>query len=185
MTIYYAASVSGFYNSAIHGDAIPTDAVEISADEHAALLADQSAGKVIEADADGHPVAVDPPPLSLNERRAAALTRINSGGEAAMASLRANYPESEVMSWSQQTKEADALEANPNATTPLLTAIATARGLSVADLAARVRAKTAAYALASGQIIGQRQALEDTLMAIDLQAADAAAQLEAIQWPAA
>jgi hypothetical protein len=41
--------------------AIPSDAVEITATEHAALLADQSAGKIIRAGNDGKPVAVDPP----------------------------------------------------------------------------------------------------------------------------
>ncbi|MCG9032691.1 hypothetical protein [Laribacter hongkongensis] len=164
---------------------IPADAVEITAEQHAELLAAQSAGKIITADADGNPIATDPPPPSLDDLRAAALTRINTGCEKAMEMLRANYPDSEVMSWSQQTREADALDANPNATTPLLTAIATVRGLSIADLAARVRAKTAAYAVASGQIIGQRQALEDALGGIDLKADDAAAKLEAIQWPAA
>lgn len=41
---------------------IPADAVEISAAEHAALLAAQSAGQIIQADAGGKPIAADPPP---------------------------------------------------------------------------------------------------------------------------
>lgn len=40
---------------------IPGDAVEITDAEHAALLAAQTAGKVIQGDATGRPVAVDPP----------------------------------------------------------------------------------------------------------------------------
>lgn len=59
--MYYSANTGGFYDAAIHGKNIPADAVEISADEHAALLAAQSSGKVIQADKDGKPVAVDPP----------------------------------------------------------------------------------------------------------------------------
>lgn len=59
--MFYSKSTGGFYNRAIHGDNIPADAVEITDSEHTALLAEQSAGKVIRADKDGNPVAVDPP----------------------------------------------------------------------------------------------------------------------------
>jgi hypothetical protein len=55
----YAKSTGGFYEEAIHGDAIPEDAVEVSAAEHAALFAAQAEGKVITADASGRPVATD------------------------------------------------------------------------------------------------------------------------------
>lgn len=60
--MFYAQSTGGFYDAAVHGGNIPADAVEITRDEHAALLSAQSAGKRIEADANGYPVAVDPPP---------------------------------------------------------------------------------------------------------------------------
>ena len=59
--MFYAKSTGGFYDRAIHGDAIPADAVEISEAVHAALLEAQSSGKVIQADQSGHPLAVDPP----------------------------------------------------------------------------------------------------------------------------
>lgn len=58
---YYSKQTGGFYDSAIHGDNIPADAVEITAELHAVLLAGQSAGKRIVADADGLPVLADPP----------------------------------------------------------------------------------------------------------------------------
>lgn len=59
--MFYSKETGGFYDLAIHA-AIPPDAVEITQDEHTALLAAQSAGKRITADAIGRPVAVDPPP---------------------------------------------------------------------------------------------------------------------------
>lgn len=59
--MFYSKATGGFYDAAIHGDTIPADAVEITADEHAELLAAQSFGKVIQADKDGKPVVVDPP----------------------------------------------------------------------------------------------------------------------------
>lgn len=60
--MFYAKSTNGFYDEAIHGDNIPTDAVEITTEEHATLLEGQSQGKLIQADANGRPVLVDPPP---------------------------------------------------------------------------------------------------------------------------
>jgi hypothetical protein len=60
--MFYSAQTRGFYDPAIHGDNIPADAVEITAEQHAALLEGQSQGKVIAADANGHPILQDPPP---------------------------------------------------------------------------------------------------------------------------
>lgn len=57
----YSKTTGGFYDEAIHGDAIPDDAVEITADEHAALLAGQTHGKRIVADANGFPMLADQP----------------------------------------------------------------------------------------------------------------------------
>ncbi|BBH11692.1 phage tail assembly chaperone [Chromobacterium haemolyticum] len=62
--MYYSKSTGGFYDPVIHGEAIPSDAVEITTEEHAALLSAQSAGKVIRAGEDGKPLSVDPPPLT-------------------------------------------------------------------------------------------------------------------------
>lgn len=65
--MFYAKSTGGFYDGAIHGDNIPVDAVEITAEEHAALLEGQSQGKLIQADAAGRPVLVDPPPPAAEQ----------------------------------------------------------------------------------------------------------------------
>ena len=60
--MYYSRSKQGFYESSIHGAAIPADAVEITLSQHAALLDAQASGKRIVPDANGYPVAQDPPP---------------------------------------------------------------------------------------------------------------------------
>lgn len=113
----------------------------------------------------------------LTAAKAARLAQINTACEAAVAELAASYPAGEVQSWPQQVREAEAALANPAAATPLLTAISTARGLDVAELAVRVQAKTAAYAAASGALIGRRQAAEDRLGA-----ATTAAEAESVTW---
>lgn len=59
--MFYSKSTGGFYDTANHGDNIPSDAVEITSDLHAALLDGQSQGKIITADANGFPVLADPP----------------------------------------------------------------------------------------------------------------------------
>lgn len=115
--------------------------------------------------------------------RARQLASIKTRATELLASLSASYPDGEVQSWAQQTREAEALAADPQASAPLLTAIAAARGLAVTELASRVLTKVEAYAAASGAIIGQRQALEDAISAVDLAAPDAPEQLAAIQWP--
>ena len=81
--MFYAKSTGGFYDTAIHGDNIPADAVEITADEHAALLAGQSAGKRIAAGVDGRPALADPPAptaAEIWERIKAERDRRKTGG---------------------------------------------------------------------------------------------------------
>ena len=65
--MYYSKTTSGFYDTAIHGDNIPSDAVEITPAVHAALLEGQSHGKAIIADVNGHPVLQDPPPPTAEQ----------------------------------------------------------------------------------------------------------------------
>src|SRR5690554_1861716 len=60
--MFYSAKTGGFYAREIHGDNIPEGAVEITPEQHAALLQGQSDGKVIAADENGCPVLIDPPP---------------------------------------------------------------------------------------------------------------------------
>ena len=59
--MFYSKSTGGFYDAAIHGENIPADAVEITVEQHAALLGAQANGKRIGADEGGNPVAIDPP----------------------------------------------------------------------------------------------------------------------------
>lgn len=84
--MFYAQSTSGFYDRAIHGDSIPTDAVEITAEEHQALLAGQSSGKRIVADVAGRPYLADPPAPTLDELKTAKNTEINAARATANAS---------------------------------------------------------------------------------------------------
>ncbi|OAM27786.1 DUF4376 domain-containing protein [Eikenella sp. NML01-A-086] len=61
MTLYYSQSTGGFYDDQIHST-VPDDAVAISPEQHAALLAGQSGGQVIMPGKDGKPVLAEQPP---------------------------------------------------------------------------------------------------------------------------
>ena len=59
--MFYSKTTSGFYSRDIHGDNIPEDAVEITAEQHAALIEGQSQGKLIQSDETGYPFLADQP----------------------------------------------------------------------------------------------------------------------------
>ena len=63
---YYAKSTGGFYDSTIH-TAWPEDAVRITDELHATLLAGQSGGQVIMPDKDGKPVLTSKAPSHLHQ----------------------------------------------------------------------------------------------------------------------
>lgn len=61
--MFYSSSTKGFYSQDMHGNEIPSDAVEITTEEHAVLINGQSSGKIIAADETGRPVLVEPKSL--------------------------------------------------------------------------------------------------------------------------
>ncbi len=74
--IRYSATTGGFYHAAIHGDALPADAVVISEARHRELLDAQAAGRRIVAGAKGRPeLATEraPTKAQLLERATAAI----------------------------------------------------------------------------------------------------------------
>ncbi|WP_368565476.1 tail fiber assembly protein [Pseudoxanthomonas sp. UTMC 1351] len=101
-TIYYSAASGGFYRSDIH-EHIPHDAVAISADEHAALLDAQTAGKRIQPNAAGHPVAQAPAPPTAEQQAAQHRHRRDRLLEASDIRLLSDYPQTqaELNAWLQ------------------------------------------------------------------------------------
>lgn len=56
MKIYYSQTTNGFYVDEIHGDKMPSDTVEISAEKHSELLSKQNEGFMIVSDSNGYPI---------------------------------------------------------------------------------------------------------------------------------
>lgn len=103
------------------------------------------------------------PEVKLALAKVTKLQEINMGCQVALAALTPTYPERELLTFDKQEAEARAYQENSGANVPLLKALAAARGITVDDLAARVLAKSEAFAVASGALIGQRQRMEDLL----------------------
>lgn len=80
----YSKSANGFYDSEIHGDNIPADAVEITEEKHVALLEGQSQGKIISADENGYPILTDPPKPTAEQIKQAQLALVGAACAAAI-----------------------------------------------------------------------------------------------------
>ena len=106
------------------------------------------------------------PQKPLEEAKAEKLAEINAACDRILSDAASTYPETEILTFDQQTAEAKAYLASGHAEdVPLLFAMAQERGLPLDELAKRVIAKHQAFSLLSGTVIGQRQALEDRLNA--------------------
>ena len=83
--------------------------------------------------------------------------------------LGGEYTDGERSSWNQQRTEAIAYTTDNTTATPLLSVIATARGITVAELAAKIVENAAAYDVAYGELLGKYQKNKDILTSIDLE----------------
>ena len=99
----------------------------------------------------------------LADAKSTKLSEINTVTDATIAVLTETYPDREIATFDKQESEARAYVAEPMSSTPFLSALAVARGIPLSDLVRRVITKADDFAVASGSIIGQRQALEDRL----------------------
>ena len=161
--------------------------MEISQDKYIELLNGQAQGKQIIADKTGNPVLIDPQPSAahvlnletltweispekltalLTERKNAVLLRLAAKADELKNGLLVGYPQTEIESFYRQEKEALAWQADHNTPTPMLSQIARVRGVPLEVLISKVIEKSAQFAVAIGIIIGQRQAFEDRLMAV-------------------
>lgn len=87
MALFFAPSTQGFYDSEIHGGAIPDDAVEIDQRSYDALQAGQADGKLIQAGTDGAPCLVDAPGPTAEELLYAAQVKRDQRMAAAALSI--------------------------------------------------------------------------------------------------
>lgn len=105
---------------------------------------------------------------------------INTAFNLECVSLTNSVSEYEVSSWDEQAREAREWLADNNTDTPLLSAIATARKVTIGYLVNRVLDKNKAYLSVLGGIIGKRQALEDIINNVSVLPEDAEDSIKTI-----
>ncbi|WP_430229976.1 hypothetical protein [Nitrosomonas communis] len=99
----------------------------------------------------------------LESAKSRKLNEINDAFSSAMADLVTKYPEYEIKSWPQQVKEVEAYNADPESVTPLLTAIAVERSITVDELITKILTNRDLYAASAGALIGRRHAAENLI----------------------
>lgn len=119
---------------------------------------------------------------TVEEVRDEKLEEINGAYEAQLSVVRNGYPETELLTWDKQEQEARAYLADNGASTPFMDSLAGERGITKADLAARIMVKVNLADTLVGAATGKRQRLEDEILAIDENAPDAIAQISAVSW---
>jgi len=129
------------------------------------ILADQAFIKA------NHPDAVllhDPSiaVLSLTELKAQKISTIRAKFDGLVEGLKSDAAPYEVETWAVQTAEYSAWVANNTTPTPYVSALAAARGMTLADLMAKIGAKVAGLA----SIQGAQHALEAAVNAATTQA---------------
>lgn len=98
--------------------------------------------------------------------KARKMVEINQALENTLKSLRIDYPESEIMSWSKQENEARRWLVDNTSLTPMIDNIAEIRGIGKVDLINKIILKADQYTYAIGMSIGRRQYLEDRVLQV-------------------
>ena len=133
--------------------------------------------------------AAKPAPEPAPGERLAALREakreeVLAGADAAVARYMAEFSAVERETWPKQQAEVEALAADPQAPTPVLDALAQARGIPRDEQIAKARAKVAAFVPRSCFIVGTQQRYEDQITAIaedaDRPETERIAELEAL-----
>lgn len=122
---------------------------------------------------------MDTPEMKFERAVAAKRAEIWGAGDAILASVKANFTEAEIESWSKQEQGAKDLIAGSTDTEAALfvTAIATQRGIEPLTLAEKIMGNVESYGALSSTVIGEQQRLDDLIKAATTQS-----DLDAIVW---
>lgn len=92
--------------------------------------------------------------------------------------LNGPYKKHEIETWAIQRNEAIMFLSNRDLSTPMLTAIANARGIEKHELSNKILEKATAFGVAVGTIIGIQQSLLTQIYSVTT-----LSELTAIEWP--
>lgn len=195
----YSISKKSAYPSDIVYADLPSDLIDVSQDDHERIV-NRAAGEDFVINKDGTVTIIPVRPsvaydwdgsewilnkdkqtdliaASIARAKADKIDEINSRAQdyINIATGASDTPAFEVQTWSMQSTEAKAWHADNNAPTPMLSIIATQRGIPVDVLRAKAYAKVVAYEQIVAVVAGQRQKYEQ-----QLDAAETLADIQAI-----
>lgn len=127
----------------------------------AANWANLNSAKIVELDSYYEVQRCEYP--SIDELKYTKLSEINGKYEVATSSLVSTYPDTELLTFDKQEKEAREWKADNSVETPFLDGLAKARGIDKAELVDRVIAKADAFETAVATLTGLRQKYKDQL----------------------
>lgn len=162
-----------YYGFDVVGDFKISNGTVIEQDADAAAPANTTEWQPPEAPADGvyyqydgaWVLGIDVRKAAIADLQASALVPVQAAFEAAVAQLQSAYTTSERASWAQQLSEAQGLIAGTTKEPPLLTALASARGLDVKALAQKIVDKNNAYQSAYASALATFQKARDAISA--------------------
>jgi len=125
----------------------------------------QVSGRISFWDGVGWRLGTDITALGLDDLKVLATSASRQRMSGAIWALSGTYAPEERDTWAQQQAEATAWTADNTAATPLLTALASARSTTVADLAPKILEKAAAYSTAYYAALAQHQKERDSISA--------------------
>lgn len=122
---------------------------------------------------------MDTPEMKFERAVAAKRAEIWGAGDAILASVKANFTEAEIESWSKQEEGAKDIQAGKADTEAALfvAAIAQGRGIETQTLVTKILGNVVSYGALSSAVIGEQQRLDDLIKVATTQA-----QLDAIVW---
>lgn len=115
----------------------------------------------------------------LLQAKQARMAALNATASNQLDHIRNAYPQFEIDTWSDQKAEAQAYTDDPSVETPMLSGIASARGLGLEELVQRVLNKVDNYRDAVSEVTGKRQWCEDRVFE-----AETIEAVNAVEWPA-
>lgn len=118
----------------------------------------------------------------VSQTQQSLIRRIAEKTDRLKADVLVGYPQAEIDSFYRQEAEARAWQADNNADTSMLSAIANARGVPLAVLAVKVIEKADAVSVIMGKLIGKRQQFEDRILASTTLEQLTALEQEIEQW---
>lgn len=113
----------------------------------------------------------------LKTKKESLVSAMQNAFDKDMADLVSAYPEMERETWPEQKAERMIYLSDSTASVPMLSAIASERGITVSELAVKIDSKSVEFSNAAGVLVGKHHALKK-----EIETAGQVSDLESIAW---